>query len=98
METKDKLKLIKIFLKSKGVRTSSKDLTVLQRHFFNVTKARPLVGTRKVTGGYTADTWIYRMEKSTAGVLYFDRVFSPYSFDTYDEALLTSLIQAVENI
>lgn len=57
---------------------------------------KPLVGVRDVTGYYTADTSIHVPEKSTAGKPYFDKVFSPFGFKTYDEALNKSISQAID--
>lgn len=56
---------------------------------------KPLVGMRDVTGYYTADTFIHIPEKSTAGKPYFDKVFSPFGFKTYEEALNKSIEQAI---
>lgn len=57
---------------------------------------KPLVGVRDVTGYYTADTFIHIPEKSTAGKPYFDKVFSPFGFKSYDEALEKSINQTID--
>lgn len=56
---------------------------------------KPLVGVRDVTGYYTADTFVHIPEKSTAGRPYFEKIFSPFGFKSYDEALEASINQAV---
>lgn len=76
----------------------SADLYFLHRHFIERLNCRPLVGMRPGIGTFTAETYIYRKEKSTAGVPHWERVFSPFSYDTYEEALLQSLMQSIDNL
>lgn len=58
---------------------------------------KALVGLRRDTGYFTAETFILNDEKSTAGKPHFDRVFSPFGFATYEEALKKSIEQAFDN-
>ena len=58
---------------------------------------KALVGLRQETGYFTAETFIYNYEKATAGKPHFDRVFSPFGFATYEEALKKSIEQGFDN-
>lgn len=60
-------------------------------------KRNCLVGLRQETGYFTAETFIYNYEKATAGKPHFDRVFSPFGFATYEEALKKSIEQGFDN-
>lgn len=90
------------FLRSKNINplahvyTEVHDLTRLQALLFRL-GIRALVGVRKSTGYFTAETWIHRPEKSTAGVPYWERIFSPFGFETYDDALEQAMLQGIEN-
>ena len=93
-----KIGIINEFLSTKGITKKSANLCTLQRLFTDKLNIRPLVGMRMSVGTYTADTYIYRIDKSTAAKPHWEKVFSPFSFSTYEEALLQSLMQAVENV
>ena len=58
---------------------------------------KALVGLRRETGYFTAETFIHNYEKTTAGKPHFDRVFSPFGFATYEEALKKSIEQGFNN-
>lgn len=94
----DKLKQLKSLLESKEatVPLISHELTKLQHLMFK-RGIRALVGVRKSTGYFTAETYILRPEQSTAGVPYWEHVFSPFGFSDYNEALYTALIQGLEH-
>lgn len=58
---------------------------------------KALVGLRQDTGYFTAETFIFNYEKSVAGKPHFDRIFSPFGFATYEEALKKSIEQGFDN-
>ena len=76
--------------------SSTSDLVKIQAELF-ITGIRALVGVRIATGYFTAETYIKRSEKSTNGVPYWERVFSPFGFDNYNEALFTAIMQGIDN-
>lgn len=56
------------------------------------------VGVRKSTGYFTAETWIYNKRKSTPGKPCWEKLFSPFSFRDYEEALHHAIIQGITKI
>ena len=55
------------------------------------------VGVRKSTGYFTAETFLLNHEKSTAGKPCYERIFSPFGFNEYKEALIKAIEQGIEN-
>lgn len=53
---------------------------------------------RKSTGYFTAETWIYNKRKSTPGKPCWEKLFSPFSFRDYEEALHHAIIQGITKI
>lgn len=56
------------------------------------------VGVRKSTGYFTAETWIYNKRKSTPGKPRWEKLFSPFSFRDYEEALHHAIVQGITKI
>lgn len=56
------------------------------------------VGVRKSTGYFTSETWIYNRKKSTSGSPCWERLFSPFGFRDYEEALCHAMIQGITKI
>lgn len=57
---------------------------------------RALVGVRRDTGYFTSEIYIHIPEKSTSGVPYWERIFAPYGFNDYNEALAYSIKRGIE--
>lgn len=100
----DEMKEVMDFLISKGVQPVipgsahyTYRLTKLQHLMFGI-NVRPLVGVRKATGYFTADTYVLIPEKSTAGVPYWEHLSSPFGFSDYNEALVMSIRQGIEYV
>lgn len=77
---------IQKFFEDQGVKLISINLLEIQRTMFKL-KIRPLVGFRAVVGKFMADTYVYKGK--------WERIFSPFSFNTYEEALKYSIEQAL---
>ena len=75
---------------------SDLDVYFLQQELFTH-GIRALVGIRQSTGYFVAETYIHRPEKSTAGKPYWERIFSPFGYNTYKEALIASMLQGINN-
>lgn len=56
------------------------------------------VGVRKNTGYFTAETWIYNKRKSTPGKPCWEKLFSPFGFRDYEEALHHAIVQGITKI
>lgn len=97
-ENLERLGRIVAFLWDNNIKVTTTNINVLQRKFIEHLNCRPLVGVRVDTGGFTADTYIYRKEKSSDGAPHWERIFSPFSYNTYEEALEQSLIQSIDNL
>ena len=69
----------------------------IQQRLINL-NVRALVGIRQSTGYFTAETYIHRPEKSTSGIPYYERIFSPFGYNTYKEALVASISQGIEHL
>lgn len=98
------MKSIIDFLRSRGVKlvikgsaTYAYKLTRLQHLLFKI-GIRALVGVRRSTGYFTAETYVQIPEKSTSGVPCWERIFSPFGFNDYNEALAMSIKQGVEYV
>lgn len=78
---------IQKFFESQDTKLISINLLEIQRTMFKL-KIRPLVGFRTVVGKFMADTYVYDRNK-------WERIFSPFSFNTYEEALKYSIEQAL---
>lgn len=55
------------------------------------------VGIRRDTGYFTAETFLLSHEKSTVGKPYYERIFSPFGFSEYKEALIKAIEQGISN-
>lgn len=53
------------------------------------------VGIRQSTGYFTAETFVLNHEKSTVGKPCYERIFSPFGFNEYKEALIKSIEQGL---
>ena len=96
MDTQRRFEVLKNLFEASKESVTFNGLTKFQRELFNY-RIKALVGLRKDTGYFTAETFIPNDEKSTAGKPHFDRVFSPFGFATYEEALKKSIEQAFDN-
>lgn len=96
MDTQRRFEVLKDLFEANKKSVAFNGLTKFQQELLKY-NIKALVGLRRDTGYFTAETFILNDEKSTAGKPHFDRVFSPFGFVTYEEALKKSIEQAFDN-
>lgn len=96
MSTQRRFKVLRDLFETDKQSITLGELVRIQKELFSY-NIRALVGLRQETGYFTAETFIYNYEKATAGKPHFDRVFSPFGFATYEEALKKSIEQGFDN-
>lgn len=96
MDTLRRFRVIRDLFEVNSKSMTLNGLVKFQQELFKY-NIKALVGLRQDTGYFTAETFIFNYEKSIAGKPHFDRIFSPFGFATYEEALKKSIEQGFDN-
>lgn len=95
MSTKSITQILE-FLDDRGI--PKQEVSYEQYYLMECLQNWESVGVRKSTGYFTAETWIYNKRKSTPGKPCWERLFSPFGFRDYEEALCHAMIQGITKI
>lgn len=96
MSTQELIETTRELFKEHKSTLTLRELVDIQQELFKI-NILALVGIRQNTGYLTAETFIYNPEKSTVGKPHYDKVFSPFGFDSFKEALTKSIEQGLDN-
>lgn len=96
MNLQDELKDLEDLFKAYKSSLTLSQLVDIQQKLVNL-NILASVGIRKDTGYFTAETFLFNHEKSTVGKPYYERIFSPFGFSEYKEALTKAIEQGISN-
>lgn len=96
MNLQDELKDLEDLFKTYKSSLTLSHLVDIQQKLINL-NILASVGIRRDTGYFTAETFLLNREKSTVGKPHYERVFSPFGFSEYKEALIKAIEQGINN-
>lgn len=97
MKLQNELEDLKELFETHKSSLSLSQLVDIQQNLINL-DILASVGIRRSTGYFTAETFLLNHEKSTAGKPCYERIFSPFGFNEYKEALIKAIEQGIEKL